>query len=313
MNITIENAVADDAESLTAIQKQAFERLYQIYKDEANPYLRGSDEIKHHIENGTRDIYKIFADDMLCGGIAIRNKGDGEYYLNRVYISPQLQGKSVGRKAIELCENYYPNAKRWTVDFPADQLANKKCYEYSGYYDTGLREKLSDKLTLAFYEKAISGIFGIRQTQIYFVAEVIRTSFASVAAEFELTEQNCPNHTSFITVDKIQRHLDSGWLMYGLYENKRLVGYVSLSKESDAVYELRNLAVLPECRHKNYGRQLLDFCKTKLKELNGIKRYRHYRRKSCIEKIVCSDAKALRSALKRQAKRLAELRELASR
>ncbi|MCL1821166.1 MAG: GNAT family N-acetyltransferase [Oscillospiraceae bacterium] len=271
MDISVKKAVIEDAERLTEIQKQAFERLYRIYRDEGSPYLRGSDEIKYQIENGTRDIYKIFADNMLCGGIAVRNKGDGEYYLNRIYILPQLQGKSVGRKAIELCEKNYPDAKRWTVDFPADQLANKKCYEYSGYYDTGLREEISDKLTLAFYEKAVIGIYEIRQTQLNLTADVIRASFATVATKFGLTEQNCPNHTSFITVDKLQKHFNSDWLMYGLYEHKRLVGYVSLSKEGDGAYELHNLAVLPEYRHKGYGKQLLDFCKAKVKELNGHK------------------------------------------
>lgn len=271
INISIKKAAAEDAENLTAIQKQAFERLYNIYHDEANPYLRGSDEIKYQIEHGTRDIYKIFADDTLCGGISVRDKNGGEYYLNRIYILPQLQGKSIGRKAIELCEKYYPDAKRWTVDFPADQIANKKCYESCGYYDTGLREIISDKLTLAFYEKAVNGIFEIRQSQLDLAAEVIRSSFATVAKEFNITKENFPNHTSFMTTEKLQNNFTWGWLIFGLYEKEKLVGYVALSKQNDGVYELHNLAVLPDFRHKNYGRQLIDFCKSKVKELGGNK------------------------------------------
>jgi len=267
VNITIIPAILDDAASLTAIQKQAFE----IYQDEASPYLRESSELKHQIENRTRDIYKIVADDLLCGGIAVCNNGDGEYYLNRIYILPQLQGKSVGRKAIELCEKKYPDAKRWTVDFPVDQLANKKCYEYSGYYDTGLRETISDKLILAYYEKAVNGIFRIQQTQLDNATDIIRTSFSTVASEFGLTEQNCPNHTSFITADKLQGHFESDWMMYGLYNDERLVGYISLSNESAGVYELHNLSVLPEYRHKRCGRQLLDFCKENVIKMSGKK------------------------------------------
>ena len=37
-------------------------------------------------------------------------------------------------------------------------------------------------------------------------ADVIRASFMTVAKEFGLTEQNCPNHTSFITTQKLQNH-----------------------------------------------------------------------------------------------------------
>ena len=55
--------------------------------------------------------------------------------------------------------------------------------------------------------------------------------------------------------------------MYGLYCDRRLVGYVSLSQENDGVYELHNLAVLPEHRHEGYGKKLLDFCKNKIKAL----------------------------------------------
>ena len=101
--------------------------------------------------------------------------------------------------------------------------------------------------------------------------EVIRMSFVTVAKDFDLTEQNCPKHTSFIKPEKLQRHFNQGTLMYGLYEDMHLIGCVSLSKKEGGVYDLHNLAVLPEYRHKGYGKQLLDFCKIKVKELHGNK------------------------------------------
>jgi len=105
-------------------------------------------------------------------------------------------------------------------------------------------------------------------------AEVIRASFATVAAEFGLTRENCPRHTSFATTtERLCDHLGRGWLLYGFFESGRLVGYVSISKskETDGAYELHNLAVLPEHRHKGYGRQLLDFCKDRVREAGGMK------------------------------------------
>ena len=115
--------------------------------------------------------------------------------------------------------------------------------------------------------KSDSTIREIRQTELDIAARVIRLSFATVAEEFGLTEQNCPSHTSFITADKLKNHFERGWLMYGLYCDGRLVGYVSLSQENDGMFELHNLAVLPEYRHEGYGKQLLDFCKNKIKAL----------------------------------------------
>ena len=103
-------------------------------------------------------------------------------------------------------------------------------------------------------------------------AEVIRAGFASVADEMGLTERSCPNYVGFlITAGHLRTHHERGWLLYGLYDHERLVGYVSLSKEADRVYGLHNLAVLPEYRHKGYGKKLLDFCVARVRELGANK------------------------------------------
>ena len=59
--------------------------------------------------------------------------------------------------------------------------------------------------------------------------------------------------------------------MYGYYLNNSIIGYVSLENKGNSIFELRNLSVLPEYRHKGCGKQLLDFCKAKVRELNGNK------------------------------------------
>lgn len=110
-------------------------------------------------------------------------------------------------------------------------------------------------------------------------AEVIRESFATVAKDFGFTEQNFPTFVGFTaSTIRLQTQSDWGWQIYGFYEesdehNSLLLGYVSISKlnGADGVYELHNLAVLPEYRHKGCGKQLIDFCKAKIKELNGVK------------------------------------------
>jgi len=110
----------------------------------------------------------------------------------------------------------------------------------------------------------------LNPSDFHIAAEIIRASFATVAKDLGLTEQNCPKYVGFVTTaERLQTHHTWGWLMYGLYENKQLVGYASISKEADGAYEIHNLAVLPEYRHKSYGKQLLDFCMKKVAELGG--------------------------------------------
>ncbi len=101
--------------------------------------------------------------------------------------------------------------------------------------------------------------------------EVIHRSFATVAVDFGLTRENCPKHTSFIPIEYLQNQLQWGWLLFGLYDAEKIIGYMSLSHKDDGAYELHNLAVLPEYRHKGYGRMLLDHSKEIVQNLGGQK------------------------------------------
>lgn len=101
--------------------------------------------------------------------------------------------------------------------------------------------------------------------------EVIHKSFETVAKEFGLTKENCPKHTSFIPLYFLESQMDWGWNMFGLFEKDTIIGYVSVSKESDSVFELHNLAVLPEHRHRGCGGMLVDYAKTVVESLGGVK------------------------------------------
>lgn len=118
---------------------------------------------------------------------------------------------------------------------------------------------------------SIVEIKAIQKPELPEVLDLIHKSFATVAANLGFTKENCPGHTSFLPMEKLQNYYDWGFLMYGLYEDGKLVGYVSLAKQEDGHYDLNNLAVLPEKRHCGYGRKLVEFCKEKACELGAAK------------------------------------------
>ena len=101
--------------------------------------------------------------------------------------------------------------------------------------------------------------------------EVIHQSFSTVAEEFGLTRDNCPKHTSFIPLCFLEAQMNWGWHMYTLKIGGMIVGYMSLSKESDEAYELHNLAILPEWRHMGLGKMLLDHAKKEVGAHGGRK------------------------------------------
>lgn len=279
--ITIRYATKEDAEKLCELQKAAFLPLYERYHDEGNPYLRGPEDITRRLETDIFKYFCILEDGEIVGGILYRCAGsgiffdelkDGEYYLQRVFVDPDRQSKGIASAAILLTEKEFPDAVRFTVDFPSDLDKNRRCYEKAGYCDTGRRTTPKGGPALSCFEKTvIHTIREITKEELPSALEVIHQSFRTVAEEFSLTCENCPKHTSFLPLSHLETQMKWGRTMLGLYIDEKMIGYASLSKEADGEFELHNLAVLPEYRHNGYGAQLLARAKKEVIACGGKK------------------------------------------
>ena len=91
--ITIRPTIEQDAEILCAIQKQAFEPLYERYHDEGNPFLRGTEDILKRLNTPFFRYFTILENGEIVGGISYKCMGrvpfldelkNGECYLQRV-------------------------------------------------------------------------------------------------------------------------------------------------------------------------------------------------------------------------------------
>ena len=111
----------------------------------------------------------------------------------------------------------------------------------------------------------------IRQEDILQSVEVIRKSFATVANEFGITEENGARFTAFATdEERINWHMFGEHRpMYGYYEKNNLIGYYSLLLKDNGECELNNLSVLPEYRQIGYS--LLEHSFERAKELGCTK------------------------------------------
>ena len=56
----------------------------------------------------------------------------------------------------------------------------------------------------------------------------------------------------------VDKYLGRGELF--ILEDNGVKAECVVTKESDGIYELKNIAVLPACQRKGYGRQLVEFC-----------------------------------------------------
>jgi len=103
---------------------------------------------------------------------------------------------------------------------------------------------------------------------------VIRKSFYTVADELGLTVQNCPTNPAFLDEsDLLNKKEKNNVSMYGLFDEGNQIGFVALERPSpdSIVFYLERLAVLPEYRHKGYGRLLMDYTFKVVKKNSGKK------------------------------------------
>lgn len=89
--------------------------------------------------------------------------------------------------------------------------------------------------------------------QLHACLDIIHKSFKTVAEDYNLTSENCPSHTSFMTIDKLIYQFKENIAMFIYTREVESVGYFSLGKNNDKSYKLYNLAVLPNYRHLGIG------------------------------------------------------------
>jgi ribosomal protein S18 acetylase RimI-like enzyme len=101
---------------------------------------------------------------------------------------------------------------------------------------------------------------------------IFHRGYETVAAEFGLTEENCPDRgRASLPMEKLLSAFESGTAMFGYYVGDTLVGYLGMKMLGAGVCGLEDIIVLPEYRGNGYGEELLDFCKRKAKEFGACK------------------------------------------
>lgn len=96
-------------------------------------------------------------------------------------------------------------------------------------------------------------------SEMQICADIIRESFMSVAEKFNITKENAPNYVAFtVTAEKLKQQYWAGREMYVYVYEECIAGFFSLEFCGNNC-ELNNLCVLPEYRHKRFGKEMLEF------------------------------------------------------
>jgi len=156
----------------------------------------------------------------------------------------------------------------------------EKCgFEYEGTleqtckrYDGQIFDAVCYSLLRADYFRDLRKIKPVNKTDLPECLDVIRRSYETVAVEFGLTEENCPDRgRASLPLDKLMLSYEEGEEMYAYYVNGHIVGLLCVHFHHEGFCKLNDIVVLPEFRHNGYGKELLDFCKAKARENGAVK------------------------------------------
>ncbi|MCY9549444.1 GNAT family N-acetyltransferase [Lysinibacillus xylanilyticus] len=154
MSIVIKRTNETEAPILLEIQKEAFEDDLRKYEDhDTSPVNEPIERLLRKIELFIH--YTIWHNNVIIGGIDVRDLKDNKYRLNRLFISKKYQNKGLGSQIMKLVEKEFPSAVEWVLDTPHLNIRNHHFYEKLGYKKIG-QHQINEKLVLFDYTKIVN-------------------------------------------------------------------------------------------------------------------------------------------------------------
>lgn len=102
------------------------------------------------------------------------------------------------------------------------------------------------------------------------IAQVLNESFGTVADEFKFSREKAPLFPAYTTPEALDGRILEGLMMYGYYEDEKLLGCVGIRNTGEpGVFIIELLCVLPECRHRNIGRYLVEHALEEISRFKG--------------------------------------------
>jgi GNAT superfamily N-acetyltransferase len=152
MDVTIERATPDDAETLVRLQIAAFHDDARLYPGVELGGPPGYDSVEVMRRKIAEDVaYKIVVDGQIVGGMVAFNYSDEHIHLDVLFIDPACHGRGIGTQAMNFLHQNHP-AALWTLDTPVYALRNQHFYEKLGYVKAGQHQE-PDDIALYAYER----------------------------------------------------------------------------------------------------------------------------------------------------------------
>ena len=150
----LKRAGAEDAQQLWIMQRTAFSELLIKYQDyETSPANESEDRVLERLRQPFTFFYYIVDGEQTVGAIRIVDRNDGSRKrISPLFVMPEYRGKGYAQWAMHEAERLHGDAN-WALDTILEEAGNCYLYEKLGYRKTGKTQKITEKMTLVFYEK----------------------------------------------------------------------------------------------------------------------------------------------------------------
>ena len=132
MKIEIRPSKAEDFSKLEHIEKASFDVNTKYFKDGRLPPLPEEDKDAYSFaalcKAADTEIWTVLIEEEISGSAVIKNISTDKKEIVLFFISPQLQGKGYGQKALKMIEESYPEVKTWKLLTPTQVLRNAVFY-----------------------------------------------------------------------------------------------------------------------------------------------------------------------------------------
>lgn len=147
-------AKLEDANEILKVKIKSFKEEVNLYGFGPSNY-DSLEMQRSSIENSL--YYKIMNEDKIVGAMSVKDKGDGHFRVNSIYVDTDYQNKGVGSIAMNFLYREFPKVKKWTLETPYKSYRNHHFYEKMGFKKVGETEPDAEKdgFYLFLYEKVL--------------------------------------------------------------------------------------------------------------------------------------------------------------
>ncbi len=155
MEIIIRPFQESDIDTVWAIQRAAFQPLFEKYRDEAtSPYLESRETVLAKYTRPGAHGYLFLCGGVAAGAVRVHLRPETKSArISALCVLPEFQGRGVAQEALRAIERLHADVGTWRLDTILEEKGNCHLYEKLGYRRIGEPEPLNERLTLVYYEK----------------------------------------------------------------------------------------------------------------------------------------------------------------